>query len=64
MAKAKNPRLYRSLRHLRKGGLHKALHVDPNDKIPESKLNAALHSKSEHIRKMAQFAKTMSKWKH
>jgi hypothetical protein len=64
MAKAKNPSLYRALRHLRSGGLHRALHVAPDEKIPESKISAGLHSDNEHIRKMSQFAKTMSGFKH
>lgn len=64
MAKAKNPSLYRSLHHLRKGGLHRALHVPEGEKIPAKKLAAARNSKNEHIRKMAEFAHTMSTWKH
>lgn len=55
---------YRSLFHLRKGGLHKALHVSLDEKIPADKLSAAKHSKSEHMRKMAQFAENAKKFKH
>lgn len=64
MAKPKNPRLYRSLRHLRKGGLHRALGVPEGEKIPKSKIEAATHSKNAHVRKMANFAQTMSHFKH
>lgn len=64
MAKVKNPSLYRSLHQLRKGGLHRALGVAEGDKIPAEKLQAARNSKNEHVRKMAEFAHTMSKWKH
>jgi DNA-binding PadR family transcriptional regulator len=64
MAKVKNPSLYRSLHKLRKGGLHRALGVPEGEKIPDAKLQAARNSKNEHVRKMAEFAHTMSKWKH
>lgn len=62
--KKHNPSLYRALHHLRKGGLHRALHVAEGEKIPASKLEAARHSDSPHIRHMAEFAHTMSKFKH
>ena len=62
--KVKNPSLYRSLHQLRKGNLHRALGVAEGDKIPAAKLSAARHSSNEHIRKMAEFAHTMSTWKH
>jgi hypothetical protein len=61
---AKNPSLYRALNHLRRGGLHAALHVSPDSKIPAEKLAAAKHSKNEHVRHMANFAATMSHFKH
>jgi hypothetical protein len=61
---AKNPSLYRSMHHLRKGGLHRALHVAPDEKIPAEKLAAARNSDNEHVRKMAEFAHTMGKFKH
>jgi hypothetical protein len=59
-----NPSLYRALHHLRKGGLHAALGVKPDEKIPASKVEAATHSKNEHIAHMARFAKTMSGFHH
>jgi hypothetical protein len=64
MAKEHNVSLYRSMRHLRKGGLHRALGISESEPIPEKKLEAASHSENEHIRKMSQFAKTMSGFKH
>jgi hypothetical protein len=59
-----NPSLYRALRHLRAGGLHRALGVPEDESIPASKLAAAHHSSNEHIRKMSAFATTMSHFKH
>jgi hypothetical protein len=64
MAKKHNVSLYRSLHHLRKGGLHRALGVASGEKIPAAKLASAANSDNEHVRKMAQFAKTMKSWKH
>ena len=64
MAKPKNPSLYRAMHHLRKGGLHRALHVPEDQPIPAAKLAAARHSKNEHVRHMANFAHTMSGFKH
>jgi hypothetical protein len=64
MAKKHNVSLYRALHHLRHGGLHAALGIAPDQKIPAAKLAAAKNSKSEHVRKMANFAATMSHFKH
>jgi hypothetical protein len=61
---ATNPSLYRSLHHLNKGGLHRALGVSEGSTIPKEKLDAAKHSKSEHVRRMANFSETMSHFKH
>ena len=44
-----------------KGDLHKALHVPQSEKIPKAKINKATHSKDEHLRHMAQFAKNVAK---
>lgn len=63
MAKKHNPSLYRAMRHLRAGGLHRALNVPENETIPKSKIEAAAHSKNEHIRHMANFAQTMGGFK-
>jgi hypothetical protein len=59
---AHNPSLYRALHHLRKGGLHRALHVPENETIPAAKLAAARNSKNEHVKHMANFAHTMAGW--
>jgi len=59
-----NVSLYRALHHLRKGGLHRALNVAEGTPIPAAKLAAAKNSKSEHVRKMANFAATMSHFHH
>ena len=64
MAKAHNVSLYRSLHHLRKGGLHRALGIKESEPIPKSKIEAATHSSNSHIAKMANFAQTMSHFKH
>ena len=64
MAKAKNPSLYRSLHQLRKGGLHRALGVPEGEKIPAAKVAAARHSSNAHVANMANFAHTMSGFKH
>lgn len=64
MAKAKNPSLYRAMNHLRRGGLHRALGVPEGSPIPKEKLEKAKHSKSEHVRHMANFAATMEGFHH
>lgn len=51
--------LYRAIHHMRKGGLHRALHVPEGDKIPAEKIEAAKHSKNEHVKRMANFATTL-----
>ena len=43
------------------GALHKALHVKEGEKIPESKLKKAEHSKSGIMRKRAALAETLKK---
>jgi hypothetical protein len=58
-----NPSLYRAMHHLRKGGLHKALGIPQDEKIPASKVEAATHSKNSHVAHMANFAQTMGKFK-
>lgn len=64
MAAKHNVSLYRAMHHLRKGGLHRALGVPEGEKIPAKKVAAARNSDNEHIRKMAEFAHTMGKFKH
>ena len=55
-----NVSLYRAMHHLNKGGLHRALGIPEGEKIPKERLEAAKHSKNEHVRHMANFAATMS----
>ena len=50
--------------HLKKGALHKELHVKQGEKIPKDKLAKALGSKSPIEKKRAQFAENASKWNH
>ena len=64
MAKVKNPSLYRAMHKLRKGGLHRALHIPEGEKIPAEKVQAARASKNPHVAHMANFAHTMSGFKH
>jgi hypothetical protein len=51
--------LYRAIHHMRRGGLHRALGVSENDKIPAEKIEAATHSSNGHIAHMANFAQTL-----
>lgn len=48
----------------RKGLLHKKLGVPQGKKIPASKLQAALHSKSASLRREANFAKNAKSFNH
>lgn len=41
------------------GSLHKALRVPKGEKIPQVKLDKALHSKSKLMRQRAQFAQNV-----
>lgn len=43
------------------GALHKSLHVKKGEKIPESKLKKAEHSKNPTLRKRAVLAETLKK---
>lgn len=63
MAQAKNPSLYRAMRHLRKGGLHRALNIPEGETIPAERLEKARNSKNAHVAKMANFAHTMKGFK-
>lgn len=58
MAK-KDSGLFHAIHHMRVGGLHRALHVDPNDKISDEKLAAGAKSSNPHIRRMVAFAHTL-----
>ena len=55
---------HRVVMHLHKGGLHRALGVPEGTEIPKERVEAATHSKNEHVAKMANLAQTMGKWHH
>jgi hypothetical protein len=59
MDRIKNPSLYRAIHGLRHGGLHKALGLPLDEKIPEEKLESAKHSDNPHTAHMASFAQTL-----
>lgn len=50
--------------HMKKGALHKELHVPEGKKIPESKLEKAEHSKNPKLRKRAVLAETLKHMHH
>ncbi len=64
MPKKSDASLYRAMHHLRKGGLHRALHVPEDQSIPKERLEAARNSKNSHVAHMANFAHTMGGFKH
>lgn len=45
--------------HMKKGALHRSLHVPKGEKIPEWKLEKAEHSKNPLMRKRAHLAETL-----
>jgi len=47
-----------------KGALHKTLGVPEGKKIPEKKLEKAIHSKDPLTKKRAIFAETLKKFRH
>ncbi len=47
--------------HMKKGALHKELHVPEGEKIPAKKLKKAEHSSNPKLRKRAQLAETLKK---
>ena len=49
--------------HMKKGALHKALHVKEGEKIPESKIKKAEHSKNPTLKKRAVLAETLKGFK-
>lgn len=46
------------------GGLHAATHTPAGEKIPESKIKAAEHSKNAHVRHMAASAEGLKAMHH
>jgi hypothetical protein len=53
---------YRSMHHLRKGGLHEALNIPKDQKIPADRLASAKNSPNAHVKKMAVLADNMKHW--
>jgi hypothetical protein len=51
------------MHHLRKGGLHDALGISRDQKIPADRLAAAKDSPNAHVKKMAVMADNMKHWK-
>jgi hypothetical protein len=49
---------------IRKGALHRKLGIAEGTKIPEARLNAALHSKDPETRRMAASAKGLKAMHH
>ncbi len=49
--------------HMKKGTLHKSLHVKEGEKIPESKIKKAEHSKNPTLKKRAVLAETLKGFK-
>lgn len=47
--------------HMKKGALHRELHVPEGKKIPEKKLKKAEHSKNPTLRKRAVLAETLKR---
>lgn len=56
---AKEKWIQKAIKH--KGALHNSLHVKEGEKIPESKLKKAEHSKNPKLRKRAVLAETLKK---
>jgi hypothetical protein len=61
MAEKKEKWIADAVKH--KGALHKSLHVKPGEKIPESKLKKAEHSKNPMVKKRAVLAETLKGFK-
>lgn len=59
---AKEKFIQKAIKH--PGSLHKALHVKEGEKIPESKLKKAEHSKNPSLKKKAVLAETLKKMNH
>jgi hypothetical protein len=60
----KSVSLNQDLIHLQHGGLHRALGVPQGEPIPLEKLEEAMHSKSPHVRSMANFASVLEGFHH
>lgn len=62
MSRAKNHWIQEM--HMKKGALHKSLHVPKGEKIPENKLEKAVHSSNPRLKKRAILAETLKKLHH
>jgi hypothetical protein len=50
--------------HMKKGALHKSLHVPMGEKIPEKKIKKAEHSSNPTLPRRAHLAETLKKLSH
>jgi len=64
MAKMHNKSLYHAIHGMRKGRLHRALHVPEGESIPAEKLEAAKKSDNPSLVHMANFASTLKGMSH
>lgn len=64
MSKHHNVSLYRAMKHLNHGGLHRALGVPEGENIPAEKMEKARNSKNPHVQHMAAMAHTMEGFHH
>jgi len=55
--------IYRAMHHLRKGGLHMATGTPMDENIPADKMDAAKKSTNMHVKRMADLATRMKKFK-
>jgi hypothetical protein len=62
MAQKSDASFYRSMHGLRKGGLHDALNIPKDEKIPAERLEKAKNSSNPHVKKMAVLANNMKHW--
>jgi hypothetical protein len=60
---AESTSIYRAMHHLRKNGLHDALHIPHDETIPEDRVQKAKHSNNEHVAHMANMAANMKNFK-
>jgi hypothetical protein len=53
--------LYGAIKTMHKGALHRALGVPQGERIPADKMAEARSSSNPHVRRMAAFARALSK---
>jgi hypothetical protein len=61
---AEKAHFHRAMSHLHKGGLHRALGIDPDQPIPLEKKQAAANSDNPHTAAMGRLAVSMHGWSH